>query len=91
MAVGGPGERQTLRRLRLAGGGHDLGLQFLDHLFGLEIPDLDPRPEGRAEPVTVGAEAQRRDDVVVIEGVEVFAVVQVPQHRLAVLAIENNM
>lgn len=48
-------------------------------------PDLDAGAGGSAEPVAVGAEAQRVDDVPSIQSVQVLAFVQVPQHGLAVL------
>lgn len=49
-------------------------------------PDLDRRSVGDAQPVAVGREAQRVDDVIVLERVQVLAVVEVPQQRLGVLA-----
>ena len=55
--------------------------------FRLSYPDLDAGPGGGAEPVAVGAEAERVDGVATpVEGVEVLALVEVPQHRLPVLA-----
>lgn len=48
-------------------------------------PDLDAGPGGCAEPVAVGAEAEGVDDVPSIQRVEVFALVEVPQHGLPVL------
>lgn len=48
-------------------------------------PDLDAGSGGSTEPVAVGAEAQGVDDVSSVQGVEVFAFIQVPQHGLAVL------
>lgn len=37
-----------------------------------------------AQPVSVGREAQRVDDVTALQGVQVFAVVEIPQHGFAV-------
>ena len=57
LAVGGPGHGQALG---LDGGlvagpaGH-LGLELLDHVFALQVPDLDDRAGGGAEPVPVCA------------------------------------
>lgn len=48
-------------------------------------PNLDAGAGGSAEPVAVGAEAQGVDDVPSVQRVEVFALVQIPQHGLAVL------
>lgn len=52
-------------------------------------PDLDAGPGGSAEPVAVGAEAQGVDDVTAVQRVQVLALVQVPQHGLAVLGEER--
>lgn len=54
-------------------------------------PDLDAGPSGCTEPVTVRAEAQGIDDVTAIQGVEVFALIQVPQHGLAVLSRKTKL
>jgi len=52
----------------------------------ISYPDLDGRSESSAQPVAVGGEAQGSDDVIVVKGVQVLAVVEIPQHGLAVLA-----
>lgn len=49
-------------------------------------PNLDGVGSGRAEPVSVGREAESVDDVTAVERVQVLVVVEVPQHGLAVLA-----
>ena len=51
----------------------------------MTYPDLDAGSGGSTQPVAVGAEAQGVDDVSSVQGVEVFAFVQVPQHGLAIL------
>ena len=50
-------------------------------------PYLDGAASGRTQPVSVGAEDQRVDHLsrVARQCVEVLALVQVPQHRVAVL------
>ena len=67
------------------GSGH-FRFKLLNHGLALEVPDLDAGPGGGAEPVAVGAEAQGVDGVSVVEGVQVLAVIQVPEHCLGVLA-----
>lgn len=49
-------------------------------------PDLDGWAVGDAQPITVWREAQGVDDFVVVQGVQVLAVIQVPQEGLGVLA-----
>lgn len=51
----------------------------------MTYPNLDAGSGGSTEPVAVGAEAQGVDDVSSVQGVEVFAFIQVPQHGLAIL------
>lgn len=53
-------------------------------------PDLDAWAGGGTQPVTVGAEAQGIDGVSTVQGVQVLALVQVPQHGLAVLGGREN-
>ena len=52
----------------------------------LEVEDLDRRSGGGAEPVPVGGEDERVDNVAGLERVEVLALVEVPKHGDAVLA-----
>jgi hypothetical protein len=56
------------------------------HALALEIEDLHARRRGRAEPVAVRREDEGVDDVASLERVQVLALVEVPQHRDAVLA-----
>jgi len=60
-----------------------------DELLGLEIPDLDGRGSGGAQPVADRGEAQRVDDITSLEGREVTTFVEVPEHGLAVLATRS--
>lgn len=62
------------------------GAQFLDHLLACQIPNLDVRSWGNAQPVSVWRETQSVDDVIVVQSVQVLAVIQIPQESLAILA-----
>ncbi len=79
-----PGEGGALRSLALAG--HNLRLQLINQVLVLQVPDLDGGAGGNAEPVLVWREAERVDDVVVVKGVQVLALGQIPEHGLKVLA-----
>ena len=46
--------------------------------LGLQIPNLDTFIRGRAEPIPVGAEYERMDDLPGIETVETLALVEIP-------------
>lgn len=82
LSVSGPSERGALDLLAV---GH-LGVEVVDDRLGLEVEDLDARGGGGAEPVSVGREDERVDDVSGLERVEVLAVVEVPEHGDAVLS-----
>lgn len=53
-------------------------------------PNLDTGASSGAQPVTVGAEAEGIDGVTTVQSVEVLALIQVPQHGLAILDKENR-
>lgn len=82
LAVWGPGEREDLRGVTLDW----LGTEFVNDVLGFQVPDLDHLAGSGAEPVSVRRESQRLDDVASLQGVEVLAFVQVPEHGLAVFA-----
>lgn len=56
----------------------------------LQVPDLDAGGRGGAQPVAVGREAQRVDDVARVQGVQALALRQVPQHRHVVLRVATT-
>jgi len=64
----------------------DVLAKVSDDALALEIPDLDGGIRSSAEPVSVGAEGEGVDDGPSVEGIEVLALVQVPEARGAVLA-----
>lgn len=52
-------------------------------------PNLDARASGSTQPIAVGAEAEGVDGVTALQGVQVFALIQIPQHGLTILNTEN--
>jgi hypothetical protein len=64
-------------------GSHD---HHLLHSLGLQVKDLDARSGGGAQPVPVGGEDQSVDNVTSLQRVQVFALVQVPEHGDSVLS-----
>ena len=64
----------------------NLGLELFNHVLAFKIPDLDGWAGGGAQPVAVGREAQSVDGVSVVQGVQVFAIIEVPQHGFGILA-----
>ena len=59
--------------------------KFIDNNFRLEIPNLNARVGRGAEPVSVGGEDECVDDAVSLEGVQAFALVQIPEHGRGIL------
>lgn len=86
LAVGGPGEGDTLGLPALLAGGGELGLELVDLALLLEVEDDDGAGSSSAEPVAVGGEDEGVDLVVGVEGVQVLGLVEVPEHGGAVLA-----
>lgn len=67
-----------------------VGVIDLGHnLLGFEVPDDDSRIGTSAQPVTVRGEAQRVDDVLSVEGVQVDSIGQVPKHGSTVLTTRS--
>lgn len=84
LSVGGPRQGESLGRLGVVGG-ERLGLEFVDDRLGFQVEDLDARLGSGAQPVSVGGEDERVDNVSGFERVQVLAVVQVPEHGDTVL------
>jgi len=91
VAISRPGKGEGL------GGFSCFGLEVLgvlvelsDDALALQIPDLDSIVSGSAQPVSVGAEDEGVDDVSSVEGVEVLALVEIPQAGCSVLATRST-
>lgn len=84
LAIGGPGERQSLGLLTVLGGG--LGLELVNQHSLLEVKDLDGRRSGSAQPVSVGGEAHGVHLITGRQGVESGGGGQIPQEDRAVLS-----
>lgn len=56
------------------------------HSLAFKIEDLDAGRRRSAEPVPVGREDKRIDDVTRLKGVKMLALVEVPEHGDTVLA-----
>mmetsp|Transcript_4219 Transcript_4219/g.7394 ORF Transcript_4219/g.7394 Transcript_4219/m.7394 type:complete len:324 (+) Transcript_4219:19-990(+) len=88
-AVSGPGKTGAVGRGKALAVGHVvLGLEaeVSDGNLGLKVPDLDRRAGCSAQPVAVGREHKRVDDVVSIKLVQELALGQVEEHSGTVLA-----
>ena len=85
LTVSTPGKGEALWWLSSCRSRH-LGSEFLHQILALQVPHLDGRASCRAQPVPVGGEGEGVDGVSVVEGVQMLAVVEVPQHGLSVLA-----
>jgi len=86
LAIGGPGEAQACRLEGLVATLGKVGDQVGHECLGLQIPDLDAVLGGSAQPVSVGREDQRVDNVVGLQRVQVLAFIQVPEHDDALFA-----
>ncbi len=65
----------------------------INHTFRTEswwYPDLDARSCGGTQPVSVGTEAERVDDMTAVQRVQMLAFVQIPEHGLSVLNTDTQ-
>lgn len=86
LAVGRPGQGDTLGVTGLLALLDVLGLELINLALLLEVEDGDRAAGGSAQPVAVGGEDEGVDLVTGVEGVEVLGLVQVPEHGGTVLA-----
>lgn len=86
LAVGAPGQADALGLAALLADSGVLGLELVDLALLLEVEDDDGARGGGAEPVAVRREGQGVHLVPRVQRVQVLGLVQVPQHRRAVLA-----
>lgn len=84
--VSRPGEAEALWVWGVLADTDELGAELVDDALGLEVEDLDASRGGSAQPVSVGREDEGVDGVTSLEGVEVLAVRQLPEHGDTVLA-----
>ena len=68
----------------------DLGPQLFYHVLALQVPDFDAGSSSSAKPIAVGREAESIDGVSVVQGVQVFAIIQVPEHGLGIFATRST-
>jgi len=91
VSIGGPAEGSDDGVLHLAVESSDGVLVEVDtnDALALKIPDLDGGVGTSAEPVSVGAEGKGIDDGSSLEGVQEFALVQVPKAGSSVFATRS--
>jgi len=81
-----PRQTHTVWFLRLLALLDVIGLEFVDLALLLEIEDGDGRGSSSAKPVSVGREDQSVNLVACLERVEVFRLVQIPEHGGTIFA-----
>lgn len=85
LAVGAPRQRHALGLAALLALLNELRLELIDLALLLEIEDSDAAASSSAQPVSVRREHQGVDLVTRLQGVQVLRLVQIPQHRRAIL------
>jgi hypothetical protein len=85
-AISRPRQADCIRRLRALTNVLKLRAELLNKTLGFKIPNLNARLSSSAQPVTVGGEAKRVNDVTSIERVETLALSKIPKHGNAILA-----
>ena len=67
--IGRPGEGDALGVLGLLTTVEEFRAELINNRLGLEIPNLDARVSGSAQPVAVGRESESVDDITSLKGV----------------------
>ena len=90
LTISRPGQGDTLGQLRFLTNGEEFRAKLVNNSLGFQIPDLDGRTRGSAEPVAVRAESHGIDDITSFQSVQVLSLRQVPQHGDTVLATRGT-
>ena len=86
LAISRPGHWQTLWWISSWLRSSDFGSELFYHVLAFQIPDLDTGSSSCAEPVTVRGEDKAVNTIGVVQSVQMFAIIQIPEHGLGVLA-----
>jgi hypothetical protein len=86
LTIGTPGQTDTVWFLGFLALLNVIRLQLVNLALLLEIENGNGGSGGSAKPVSIGREDEGVDFVTGLEGVEVFRLVEIPQHRGTILA-----
>lgn len=86
LAICRPSEWQALWINFGAAARHNFWAQFFDNFFACQIPNLDGWSVGNAEPVAIRWEAWCGNDVIMIQCMQQFILIKIPEECFAVLA-----
>ena len=68
----------------------DADLHVADEEHEFEVPHLDRGVGGRNEPIVLGTERHRVDGAACIQGVQMLAIVHIPEHGCAIFAARQS-
>jgi hypothetical protein len=64
--------------------------QSIHHNLGLKIPNLNLLIRSSAQPITVGRETKRMNNLTRIQGVKTLSLIQIPKHGSSVLSSRST-
>jgi len=79
-SISRPGEASAVWNNSVLSNWWNIQLDFVNHAFGFQIPNLDALGCGSAEPVSVGGEDKGVDNVTSLKRVKSLSFSKVPQH-----------
>lgn len=85
-AISAPGEASAVGDSLVLAGGDKVRAELVNDDLALQIPNLDSRGGGGAQPVTVGGEDEAVDHLSGFEVVKALALIKVPEHGSSVLS-----
>lgn len=85
-SISRPSEGDAVGHLGVLADKGGLEDDVVDHSLGLQIPDLDAGGGGSDQPVSVGGEDKRVDDVAGLQLVQLLALREIPEHGSSVFS-----
>jgi hypothetical protein len=79
-SISRPGEASAVWNNGVLSNWWNIQLDFINHAFGFQIPNLDALGCGSAEPVSVGGEDKGVDNITGLKRVKSLALSKIPQH-----------
>lgn len=90
LTISRPSKRDALRNLRVFTNREEFRAEVINNSFRLQVPDFDGGTSSSAEPVAVRAEAESVDFSTSLKSVEVFALVEIPEHGNTVFTTRST-
>ena len=79
-SISGPGETGAVGDDGVLSNRGNIQLDFVNHALGFQVPNLDALGSGSTEPISVGGEDKRVNDITSLKRIKSLSLGEVPQH-----------